>query len=119
MKYFNDMKSLRYQALDGRTTHKSMRKACRKFVSKFNTKDELAMELNDYLTNYGKWPLYIEVIIPLFQEALSLPDAQSVLVPVIQFPKQNAWTFAELIAEFEEIKGISSEEFDLFSKGDA
>ena len=115
MKYYNDFKSLRYKALDGRTTHQSMRKACRKVVSKFTSKDELAMELNEYLTNYSEWPLYREVIIPLFQEAISLPGAQIILVRLHQFPKQNAWTFAELIAEFEEILGTDSESFDLFN----
>ena len=115
MKHFNDIKSLRYQALDGRTTHQSMRKACRKLVDKFSSKDELAMELNEYLTNYSEWTLYREIIIPLFQEAASLPGAQIVLVRLPQFTKQNAWSFAELIAEFEEILGTDSESFDLFN----
>ena len=116
MKHFDAIKSLRYKALDGRTTHSSMRRACRNLVSQFYSKDELAMELNEYITNYGEWPLYIEVIIPLFQEAANIPGSQNVLVRLHWFPKQNVWTFAELIAEFEKLFGMDSESFDLFTK---
>ena len=116
MKHFNAIKSLRYKALDGRTTHQSMRKACRNLVNKFDSKNELAIELNEYITNYGEWNLSSKVIIPLFQEAVSLPGSQIVLVRLHWFPKQNVWTFAELIAEFEKLFGMDSESFDLFSK---
>ena len=115
MKHFKELHSLRYKAMDGRTTQQSMRKACRKLVSQFYSKNELAMELNEYITNYGEWPLHREVIIPLFQEAANLPGAQTVLVRLHWFHKQNVWSFAELIAEFEEILGTDSESFDLFN----
>ena len=116
MKYLNEFNKLRYKALDGRTTHQSMRKACRDFVNKFHSKNELAVELNEYITNYGEWTLYREFIIPLFQEAVNLPGAQTVLIRLHWFPKQNVWTFAELIAEFEKLFGMDSESFDLFAK---
>ena len=116
MKHFKELHSLRYKALDGRTTHQSMRKACRNLVNKFDSKNELAIELNEYITNYDEWNLSREVIIPLFQEAINLPESQTVLVRLHWFPKQNVWTFAELIAEFEKLFGMDSESFDLFTK---
>lgn len=60
--------------------------------------------------------MHREVIILLFQEAANLPGAQTVLVRLHWFPKQNVWTFAELIAEFEEILGTDSKSLDLFGK---
>ena len=51
MKHFKELNSLRYKAMDRRTTHSSMRKACRNLVSKFHSKDELAIELNEFVTN--------------------------------------------------------------------
>ena len=51
MKHFTELNSLRYKAMDGRTTHSSMRRACRNLVNKFDSKDELAIELNEFVTN--------------------------------------------------------------------
>ena len=116
MKHLKELNSLRYKAMDGRTTHSSMRKACRNLVSKFDSKNELAIELNEYITNYDEWSLSKEVIIPLFQEAVSLPGSQTVLVRLSRFRKQNAWTFASYIAEFEKVFGTDSESLDLYSK---
>jgi hypothetical protein len=94
MKHFTELNSLRYKAMDGRTTHASMRKACRNLVSKFHSKNEFAIELNEYITNYDEWNLSREVIIPLFQEAINLPGSQTVLVRLNRFPNQKSWTFA-------------------------
>ena len=116
MKHFKELNTLRYKAMDGRTTHSSMRKACRNLVSKFQSKDEFAIELNEYLTNYGEWNLSREVIIPLFQEAINLPCSQTVLVRLSWFPNQHAWTFAALIAKFEKVFRTDSESLDVFSK---
>lgn len=116
MKHFTELNSLRYKAMDGRTTHKSMRKACRNLVSKFQSKDEFAIELNEYLTNYGEWNLSREVIIPLFQEAISLPGSQTVLVRLSWFPNQHVWTFEAFIAKFEKVFETDSKSLDLFSK---
>lgn len=116
MKHFKELNSLRYKAMDGRTTHASMRRACRNLVNKFDSKDELAIELNEYITNYGEWSLSREVIIPLFQEAVNLPGSQTVLVRLSRFPNQNVWTFEAFIAKFEQIFGTDSEYLDLYSK---
>ena len=116
MKHFTELHSLRYKAMDGRTTHSSMRRACRNLVNKFDSKNELAIELNEYITNYGEWNLSREVIIPLFQEAINLPESQTVLVRLNWFPNQHAWTFAALIAKFEKVFRTDSESLDLFSK---
>lgn len=116
MKHIKELQSLRYKAMDGRTTHSSMRKACRNLVSKFDSKNELAMELNEYIIDYNKWNLSRELIIPLFQEAVNLPGAQTVLVDLYWFPNQKASTFAELIAKFEKVFRTDSESLDLFSK---
>ena len=70
MKHFKELHSLRYKAMDGRTTHASMRRACRNLVSKFHSKNELAIELNEYITNYDEWNLSREVIIRCFRRLL-------------------------------------------------
>ena len=116
MKHFTELNSLRYKAMDGRTTHSSMRRACRNLVSKFHSKNEFAIELNEYITNYDEWNLSRKVIIPLFQEAINLPGSQTVLVRLNWFPNQKAWTFASLIAQFEKVFGTDSESLDLYSK---
>ena len=116
MKHFTELISLRYKAMDGRTTHASMRRACRNLVSKFHSKNEFAIELNEYITNYDEWNLSREVIIPLFQEAINLPGSQTVLVRLNWFTNQKSWTFASLIAQFEKVFGTDSESLDLFSK---
>ena len=116
MKHFKELHSLRYKAMDRRTTHSSMRKACRNLVSKFHSKNEFAIELNEYLTNYGEWNLSREVIIPLFQEAVKLPGSQTVLVRLSWFPNQHTWTFDKLIAEFEKVFGTDSKSLDLYRK---
>lgn len=116
MKYFTELNSLRYKAMDGRTTHASMRKACRNLVSKFHSKNEFAIEFNEYITNYDEWNLSREVIIPLFQEAINLRGSQTVLVRLNWFPNQKAWTFASLIVQFEKVFGTDSESLDLYSK---
>ena len=82
----------------------------------FEPENEFDIELNEYITNYGEWNLFREVIIPLFQEAITLPDSQTVLVRLNWFPNQKAWTFASLIAQFEQIFGTDSESLDLYSK---
>ena len=116
MKHFTELNSLRYKAMDGRTTHSSMRRACRNLVSKFHSKNEFAIEFNEYITNYDEWNLSREVIIPLFQEAINLPESQTVLVRLNWFPNQKVWTFASLIAQFEKVFRTDSESLDLFSK---
>ena len=116
MKHFKELHSLRYKAMDGRTTHSSMRKACRNLVSKFHSKDELAIELNEFVTNYGQLSLPREVIIPLFQEVVNLPGSQTVLVRLSWFPNQHTWTFEAFIDKFEKVFKTDSKSLDLFSK---
>lgn len=116
MKHFTELNSLRYKAMDSRTTQASMRKACRNLVSKFHSKNEFAIEFNEYITNYDEWNLSREVIIPLFQEAVSLPGSQTVLVRLSWFPNQHVWTFEALIAKFEKVFKTDSKSLDLFGK---
>ena len=78
MKHFKELFALRSKIYDGRTTKKSMMKAAERYVQLFESRDELAIELNEYETNYPEWSLPNSVTIPLGRAALTLPNEQTI-----------------------------------------
>ena len=53
-------------------------KAAEQYVQLFESRDELAIELNEYKTNYPEWSLPNSVTIPLGWAALTLPNKQTI-----------------------------------------
>ena len=76
MKHFKELFALRSKLQDGRTTRHSMMISAERYVQLFESKDEIAIELNEYKTNYPEWSLPNSVTIPLGWAALTLPGEQ-------------------------------------------
>lgn len=96
MKHYKELNELRNKISDGRSTRRSITRAAEKYVKLFGTKDELAMELNEYKAIHFERSLPSIITGAIATAAVKLPGDQLVLWDTysIQLPRA---TFEEYV----------------------
>lgn len=79
MKHYKELNALRNKISDGRSTRDSIARAAAQYVSLFDTKDELAIELNEYKNIHFERSLPTIITDAIATAAVKLPGDQLVL----------------------------------------
>lgn len=79
MKHYKELNALRNKISDGRSTRQSIARTAAQYVSLFNTKDELAIELNEYKNIHFERSLPTIITDAIAVAAVKLPGDQLVL----------------------------------------
>lgn len=79
MKHYKELNALRNKISDGRSTRDSIARAAAYYVSLFDTKDELAIELNEYKNIHFERSLPTIITDAIATAAVKLPGDQLVL----------------------------------------
>ena len=103
MKHLNELNQIIRKLDDKRSTRKSIYKEVKKYVQLFESKDELATELNNYKNDPAKKPLSRAILNPLVFCAVKLPGEQTVLWQTFQDPEMPETTFEDYIPYLEKI----------------
>ena len=98
MKHYKELNELRNKISDGRSTRHSITRAAEKYVKLFNSKDELAMELNEYKAIHFERSLPSIITDAIAKFGSKLPGVQIVLWDTydVNLPKT---TFEEYVKE--------------------
>lgn len=102
MKHYKELNALRNKISDGRSTRNSIARAAAQYVSLFDTKDELAIELNEYKNIHFERSLPTIITDPIAQFGSNLPGDQLVLWNTYN-PNMPRATFEEYVKE--QVKG--------------
>lgn len=102
MKHYKELNALRNKISDGRSTRQSIACAAAQYVSLFDTKDELAIELNEYKNIHFERSLPTIITDPIAQFGSNLPGNQLVLWDTYN-PNMPRATFEEYVKE--QVKG--------------
>lgn len=102
MKHYKELNALRNKISDGRSTRDSIARAAAQYVSLFNTKDELAIELNEYKNIHYEFSLPTIIADAIAVAATKLPGYQLVLWTTYN-PNMPRATFEEYVKE--QVKG--------------
>jgi hypothetical protein len=98
MKHYKELNALRNKISDGRSTRRSIAREAEKYVKLFNTKDELAIELNEYKNIHFERSLPTIITDPIAQFGSNLPGDQLVLCDTYNTDLPRA-TFEEYVKE--------------------
>lgn len=79
MKHYKELNALRNKISDGRSTRRSIARAAAQYTALFNTKDELAIELNEYKNIHFERSLPTIITDAIAAAAVKLPGEQLVL----------------------------------------
>jgi hypothetical protein len=79
MKHYKELNALHNKISDGRSTRQSIARAVAQYVSLFDTKDELAIELNEYKNIHFERSLPTIITDFIAQFGSNLPGDQLVL----------------------------------------
>lgn len=102
MKHYKELNTLRNKISDGRSTRDSIARAAAQYVSLFDTKDELAIELNEYKNIHFERSLPTIITDLIAQFGSNLPGDQLVLWTTYN-PNMPRATFEEYVKE--QVKG--------------
>ena len=102
MKHYKELNALRNKNSDGRSTRHSIARAVAQYVSLFDTKDALAIELNEYKNIHFERSLPTIITDPIAQFGSNLPGDQLVLWDTYN-PNMPRATFEEYVKE--QVKG--------------
>lgn len=102
MKHYKELNAIRNKLSDGRSTRRSIARACEQYVKLFDNKDELAIELNEYKYIHYEFSLPTIIADAIAVAATKLPGYQLVLWTTYN-PNMPRATFEEYVKE--QVKG--------------
>lgn len=98
MKHYKELNQIRNKLSDGRSTRRSIARACEQYVKLFDNKDELAIELNEYKNIHFERSLPTIITDPIAKFGSNLPGDQLVLWDTYNADLPRA-TFEEYVKE--------------------
>ena len=98
MKHYKELNALRNKISDGRSTRRSIARACEQYVKLFDNKDALAIELNEYKNVHYEFSLPTIITDAIVTAAVKLPGHQLVLWNTYN-PNMPRATFEEYTKE--------------------